>query len=326
LAWWSDADLRAELHRRIPGLGEEIAPNSPAETKIRNALVALLKTKGIAASVQVHEPDADYASHRRILEAPPASIVFSVASPPLISIDSITLDGAPADITDALQKAAEIRNGTIYSTQNFWSIELRLKEALGQAGYLTGKVSIAPGRPVQEGNDFKVPLTAVIASGPQFHVAEIKCSGGPLLVGRDLSPYYTLHPGDIATPNPFGRLAGSIRSVYWQAGYPDVAMNSEPVLDTANALAFYDFQVEPGPLYHLRSINILHLTEAQQAVVTALLKMKPGDIYDGMATARLSQSLRTASSPLPGFDFSYNQKLDKAEHVVDLTLDFFKRQ
>jgi hypothetical protein len=324
--WWSDADLRAELKRRIPRLGDELTRDSAAETKIRTTLVELLKAKGVDANVQVREPDADYASHQRVPQAPPVAIIFSISSPPYISIDTISFDGAPSDISDALQKTAAVRSGSVYSTQNFWTVEDMLKRTLAEGGYLTSKVTMKPGIPEKNGNDFKVPLTALITSGPKFYVASIKANGGPLLAGRDLSPYFTLRPGDVAQPNPFARLAGTIRSTYWHAGYPDVEMHGEPVLDTEHALASYDLEVTQGPLYHLNTLNILHLDDAQQVVVNLLLKMKPGDIYDGMAMSQLSQSLRTMPSPLPGYDFGYNAKEDKAAHAVDLTLDFYKKQ
>ena len=103
-------------------------------------------------------------------------------------------------------------------------------------------------------------------------------------------------------------------------------MHGEPVLDIEQALASYNLEVLPGPLYHLRSLTILHLDDAQQVTVKPLLGIKTGDVYDGMATAKLSQSLRNTPSLLPGYDFGYSAKEDKTAHVVDLTLDFFKRQ
>jgi outer membrane protein insertion porin family len=321
--WWTDSDLRAELKRRIPTLGDELTRNSPVESKIRTSLIAMLKTKGIEAEVQVREPDLDYASHKRVPEAPPVAIVFSVASPPFIQIGDINLDEAPAATSDALNKELEARRGSAYSTQTFWSIEDLIQTSLQARGYLTAKATVEPGTPAKDGDDFKVPITAHIAAGPQYHVLSVKASGGPLFANRDLSSFYTLKPGDTAVPNPFGRLAGVIRSTYWHAGFPDVEIHGEPVLDAEHALATYDLTVTPGPLYHLRSLKILHLDDAQTSTVKAILDMKPGDIYDGTATTTLSRKIAGPSSPLAGYNFSYTPKEDKASQVVDLTLDFF---
>jgi len=54
--WWSDDELRSLLKKRIPGLGDEIATTTAAEGRVRDALKALLKEKGITAEVQSQEP------------------------------------------------------------------------------------------------------------------------------------------------------------------------------------------------------------------------------------------------------------------------------
>jgi len=293
---------------------------------MRISLIALLKTKGIQADVQVREPDLDYATQKRVPEAPPVAIVFSIASPPLIQIGDIAFDGAPAGASDALDKEVGIRKGTFYSTQNFWSIQDLINNTLQDSGYLDSKSTLEPSQPTKDGNDYKVPITAHISAGQQYHVLSVKASGGPLLPNRDLSSYFTLKPGDNAKPDAFGRLAGALRSVYWQAGFPDAEFSGPPVVDREHALASYEFKVIPGPIYHLRSLKILHLDDAQEAQVKRLLVMKPGDIYNGMATSQLSQTLRQPNSPLAGYTFTYSPKEDKIEHVVDLTLDFFKQQ
>src|SRR5690348_8333274 len=46
-AWWSNPELHGILKNRIPRLGDEIAPGSPMERRIREVLTALLKQKGI---------------------------------------------------------------------------------------------------------------------------------------------------------------------------------------------------------------------------------------------------------------------------------------
>ena len=71
--WWSDADLRAELARRIPGLGPEIAPDSREESRIRTLLELLLKQKGIQTNVQSIEPSTQVYYGTRNPNAPACS-------------------------------------------------------------------------------------------------------------------------------------------------------------------------------------------------------------------------------------------------------------
>jgi outer membrane protein assembly factor BamA len=322
--WWSDADLRTELRRRIPSLGDEITRNSPAEAKINNVLTELLRRKGIDARVQSVEPSLDVFTQKRSPDAPPPSIVFSVLAPPSIVIETVVFENSPSDATELLSQTVSNMKGRSFSA-NLWADKLRIKQSLEQLGYLSTSVTLEHGQPTQQGDNYLVPVNAVIISGPKYHVLSVKADGGPLLKGRDLSPYFSLKPGDVATPNAFGRLAGSLRALYWHAGYPDVAFSGEPVLDSTRAFATYQFEVDPGPIYHLRSLKIENLDPSQQIEVENTLSLKAGDIYDALAVANLQSKLSAAGSALKGYGVSYSPQENKQDHIVDLTLSFYKQ-
>jgi outer membrane protein assembly factor BamA len=322
--WWSDTDLRAELRRRIPSLGDEITRNSLAESKINTVLTELLQRKGINARVQSIEPSLDVLTLQRTPDAPPPSIVFRVLAPPNILIDKVVFENSPSDATELLSETVSNMKGRPF-TANLWADKLRIKQSLEQLGYLSASLTLGHGQPTQQGDNYLVPVNAAITSGPKYHVLSVKADGGPLLKGRDLSTYFSLKPGDVATPNAFGRLAGSLRALYWHAGYPDVAFTGEPVLDHASALATYQFEVDPGPIYHLRSLKIENLDPSQQIEVKNTLSLKAGDVYDALAVANLQSKLSDAGSTLKGYGVSYSPQEDKQEHVVDLTLNFYKQ-
>jgi outer membrane protein assembly factor BamA len=322
--WWSDTALRAELARRIPGLRPEIAQDSRDESRIRTVLELLLKQKGIQANVQSIEPSQqDFG--KRDPEAPPPSIQFSILAPPEIVIESLVIENGPPEAMETLGQEANSLQGRSYATTRFWLIKEQAKDALQGVGYLTANVDIAPGQPKKDGERYAVKVIASITSGPKFHVANVEGDGGPLLQGRDLSPYFALKTGDVATPNAFGRLIGSLRSVYWHAGYADVSFDGAPVLDMSRALASYQLRIIPGPLYHLRSIKMEGLAAAQEEEARRGLGLKSGDVYDALAVSRFNMDSSKAWPSLEGYGFTYSPREDKQDHVVDLTLNFFKK-
>lgn len=323
--WWPDVDLRAELKEHLPTLGDEIERGSPIESRVRTVLIQLLREKGVQAEVQIIEPSTDVFSSKRVPEAPPPSIVYSVLSPPEILVERLTFEGAPLDGSGSLSEVAAGMEGKPYRGMAFWSDRQRITEALQQLGYLSSTVMLNHGAPRKDGDHYLVSVTASITAGPKFHVASIKADGGPLVQGRDLSPYFSLKQGDVATPFAFGRLAGALRSVYWQAGYADVDFTGPPVLDAAHALASYHLQVTPGPLYHLRSVRFENLDPVQEAKAREMLGLKPGDAYDLMAVSDLNRKLSNPSSPLRAYGFSYTSKEDKPKQLVDLILNFYKQ-
>jgi outer membrane protein assembly factor BamA len=273
--------------------------------------------------VQSIEPSQqDYG--KRDPEAPPLSIQFSILAPPEIVIESLVVENGPPEAMETLGQEANSLQGRPYATTRFWLIKEQAKDALQGVGYLTANVDIAPGLPKKDGPRYAVKVIANITSGPRFHVANVDGDGGPLFQGKDLSPYFALKTGDVATPSAFGRLIGSLRSAYWHAGYADVSFDEAPILDTAHALASYHLKVIPGPLYHLRSIKVEGLTAAQEEEVRRGLGLTSGGIYDGLAVSRLSADSSQAGSDLKGYGFTYSPREDKQNHVVDLTLRFFK--
>jgi len=324
--WWSDAGLCAELKKRIPSLPNEITRNSPAESRIRVVLEQLLKTKGILAEVQIDEPSRDVAHQKFDEGVPPPSIRYSIHAPPEILIEKLILDDSPFQAAPYLKQLADNMRGEAYAANYLWSPQRNIREKLMQLGYLAATVSLETGEPKKSEDRYLVPITARIVAGPQYHVAALKADGGPLAQGKDLSPFLTAHPGDIAQPNPFGRLAGALRSLYWQQGYLDVEFNGTPTLDKDHDLATYDFKVTPGPQYRLHTITIENLSPSQEVTARKLLTLKPGDIFDQLAISNLSLHLSQASPDLSGYGMGYKPKLDKQTHLVDLTLTFYKQQ
>jgi hypothetical protein len=321
--WWSDEDLRSSLKRRIPTLEGTLPRNSPLETKIRTELIRMLREKGISAEVQIFEPSLDVLAQKRVPEAPPPAIVFSVAAPPEILIEKLNLENPPSDASGVFNETANHFQLKPYATTSFWLEKQEIASSLKQVGYLTASVDLKPGIPTKDGQRYLVPLTAMINAGAKYHVSTVKADGGPLFKGRDLSPYFALKPGDVATPSAFGRLAGLLRSAYWHAGYPDVEFQGEPELDATTATASYEFVVIPGPMYRLRSIKIENLNATQESQAKDLLGVKPGDIYDALAVATLNQKIM-GSSTLNGWGVSNTSHEDKQAHAVDLILNFYK--
>ena len=216
--WWTNPELRAALAKRLPGLENEIAPESATEARMRVALSQMLKEKGIRAEVQTEEPPFYANSSERDPHAPPTAILFRVLSPPDVLIDKVTLDDCPPVARSALEEIASHLSGKPYAANTFWSDQERMSQHLEENGYLEASVIFRPGTPRQENNRYLVPLEILIKAGPQYHVSSVKADGGPILQDKDLSPYFTLKAGDIATPYAFGKLIGAIRSVYWQQG------------------------------------------------------------------------------------------------------------
>lgn len=320
--WWTDADLRAELKKRLPGLGDEIAPDRAAESRIRDALKEILKQKGVTADVMSEEPSPWSLTAETVPGAPGPAIVFSILNPQIL-VDQVNLSGAPEIATDALKQSLKGRNGREYSSRSDWFLRQQADNQLRQSGYFDAQVKVDHDAPRLDGDHYLVNLVLSITPGPQYHIGEITGDGGPLLKGRDLSTLFKVKPGDIATSSPLGKLAGQLLGLYEHYGYADAVVEGPPVLDREHALVSYHLSVTPGPLYQLRSLTIHNLDSGQESKVRRLLGLGPGDPFDELAVSNLYNKLRVDSS-LSGYTFTFSPQKDKSAGIVDLTLDFAK--
>jgi hypothetical protein len=321
LVWWNNDELRALLKKRIPGLGDEIAPTTVDEGRVRGALKALLKEKGIIAEIQSQDPSNFSLSAERAPGSLEPAIVFIVISPRIL-VDKVIISGTPENLTAPLSENLRGMQGKEYNGGLAWLVQSKAKEEFEPGGYLAGKATVSHDAPRRDGDHYIVNLVVSVDAGPQYHISSITADGGPLLQGRDLSQRFTLKVGDIAGYGPFGQLAGELRSFYWRYGYADVEIHGPPVLDHEHALAAYHLNVVPGPVYHLRSLAIHNLDSAQETKVCGLLGMKAGDVFDETAISALYSKVRSEPS-LTSLGFTFRPSKDKTAAAVDLSLDFF---
>jgi outer membrane protein assembly factor BamA len=282
----------------------------------------LLKQKGISAEVQTVEPSSFALTAERAPGAPAPAIIYSILSPTIL-VDKVIVSGTPDALAASLKQALLPREGREYSGGQDWMVRSNIHDQLEADGYLDAQIDISHDSPRASGDHYQVNLLVAVTPGPQYRVGSITADGGPLLVGRDLSSYFSEKPGDIAGAGPFGHLAGELRALYWRYGYADVDIDGPAVLDRSHATVSYHLEVVPGPLYHLRSLTLHNLDSEQEQRVRDLLGMKPGDVFDEMAINGLYHKL-SSDTLLKDHGFTFSPTKDKATAEVDLTLEFYK--
>ncbi len=327
--WWTDAQIRAELKHRIPSLGDEVGRGSAQEAQVRDALTAMLATKGVRATVISDEPSPASVSVSAFMKTLPfyipgtaqrPHIEFSISAPQIL-VGGLELDSSPEG--DLVARVARQMEGKPFDAGNIPLAAHQLAEPLQRHGYLSAEVVVSAGHPMRVGDNYYVPLKAEVSAGPLYHVGMISADAGPLLRGRDLSGYYDLQTGEVATPYAFDRLESSIMTVYFQAGYASVHFVDKPELDPERATANYRLETVTGPQYRLRTVTVRNLSPAQEAEVRNLLALAPGDVYDQIAIDELHAKVQESAN-LKGLDYSFAPSTDRNLNVIDLTLDFFK--
>lgn len=239
-------------------------------------------------------------------------------------MDRLQISTFPADLGAKLEPEFKGREGHAYSTFGDWFLRSRCKTVAQTAGYLDAQVKVRRGPVHTKAGQHTVDQFIEVDGGPQYRISSIDADGGPLLAGKDLTPLFRLKGGDVAGPSPFLRLKDGIWQLYKHFGYQDVEVEDNPVKDRDHAVVSYHLTVKPGPVYHLGSLKIEKLSSEQKAKVMDLFGMKPGGVYDEDAISNLYRSM-AEERLLTGLSFSYGVKPDKESHMIDLSLEFFKK-
>ena len=331
LVWWSDEELRALLKKKIPGLGDKIATTSAAESRVRDALKALLLEKGIQAEVQSEEPSNSSFRPPTVNmlgmddpEETPYSpaIIFSVLTPHVV-YGRTSVNSDAGDLTSTIDKEVEDTKGKEFTSGSMDFSGTRIRKIAKEHGYLASKVTVQQSSPHKVGSDWAVDVTVSVNAGPQFHISAIAVDGGPLFAGKDLTQFIKIRQGQVAGISPFWQLGSQLRAYYQQFGYADVQIRDEPKIDNEHAMVAYSLKVIPGPEYHLRSLMIEKLGKEQEARVREIFGMKPGDVYHEDAIMGLYRKISDEPA-LKGYSFSFSPKPDKVAATVDLSLSFFR--
>jgi hypothetical protein len=327
--WWTDDQIREELKHRVPSLSDEVGRGSAQEAQVRDALTAMLAQKGVHATVVSDEPSPTSAVVSAFMKTLPfyipgtaqrPHIVFSISAPQIL-VGGINIDASPEG--DLVSRVSRQMEGKPFDASAIPLQAHQLSEPLQRHGYLSAEVAITAGHPMRVGDSIYVPMRAEISAGPLYHVGMISADGGPLLRGRDLSGYFDLQTGEVATPYAFDRLESSIMTVYFQAGYASVHFADQPVLDPEHATATYRLETVTGPQYRIRTVTVKNLSPTQEAEVRKMLALAPGDVYDQIAVDELHNKVQENAN-LKGLDYSFAPATDRNLNVIDLTLDFFK--
>jgi hypothetical protein len=321
--WWGDSELRADLQKKLPGLGDEIVPTSAAEARVREALKSLLREKGITAEIQTEDPSPFSLTAQRVPGAPQPAIVFSILSPEVV-VDKVVLSGVPDSLAGRLHTDLQGKEGRDYSSRQDWQTQSTARDSLEADGYLDSESDVTHDAPRRDGDRYSVNLLVNVRAGQRYRISAISADGGPLLNGRDLSQFFSAKVGDVAGPNPLGRLGGQLRSLYWQNGYTDVSINAPPILDREHGLVTYHLQVVPGPLYRLGTLAIHNLSSEQQDAVKRMLGMSTGDVFNENLVNDLYRKLSSDSS-LAEYEFTFSPKKNPDARTVGLILDFYKK-
>jgi outer membrane protein assembly factor BamA len=314
--WWDDKDLNAVLEQQIPLYRSDAVP---IDGNLRDAISAALKD--LVAAKGVPTPSVTSLPHAQSGHLD--SIAFSIATPQVI-VRSVHLDQASPALLSKLQPVlAELSNQPWDSVHFLDLVDSRVGDTYRNNGYLDVAIgNLQHSEPAVTGDTIGLDVTASVNEGPVYRVSQLNWPGTPVLSSSDFLKQSLLKPGAVASVSDFNLTIHAIEVAYSAQGYIAAKVGAPPQLDRAAHLVAYTITVDPGPQYHVKSIQWSGLPPDQQQALASQFRMKAGDIVDA---TYFQNFLRQHMDLLrQGYRPGINARANLADHTVDLTLVFSK--
>ncbi|HVG27820.1 MAG TPA: POTRA domain-containing protein [Acidobacteriaceae bacterium] len=316
LVWWTPAELRAELEKRVPLFREAIPPAGTLAESVTAALTSMLAEKGVRGTV-VNVSVAPTSQH------PVATWEFRLDDPS-VRLGSAELTGMPSEFVAPMQKVLRQVTGSAYNEGLSGSLtsDLLLTPLRG-AGYVDAQLALVSRSVSASADGFVVKLNATVVLGALFHVSSLTWQPTAVYSQDAFTHEAKLHGGEVASEGALLGTEQAIVNAYLRQGYLDAYVDAHSHEDAAAHTVSYSLQIVPGEVYHLRTVIPMHLTPEAQKDFQSGWTMQPGAVYDPLYAANFLNN-NTALRALSPYTALFQAAADTNTHLVDLTINFVR--
>jgi outer membrane protein assembly factor BamA len=282
--WWQPSDLETLLESAVPAYHGKLPLAGTLTEQVKAALVALLHTKGLDATVEAMQSGAA------------ADAVTLTITHPSIVIGSVQLQPTLPALLPQLKALEQRIHGQDFDiVETTKTVQDSVNDIYQNAGYLTVDTS-APtySAPHKDLLSYAVDLSSTITPGDIYHVTNLAIHAQPPVSEGDLLKAAMIKPGDPASPATQRLARGEMQKLYTDQGYLDAKVLFTVHDDFEGHTVEYAVNFAPGDIYHFTTIDTSALTPAQQATFTHAFTIPPGAI----ANSDLKTAVLLALRPL----------------------------
>ena len=228
------------------------------------------------------------------------TIVFHIAENLKLKVNSVKFIGNTVfsswDLKDAIQThysylnllsaidftglVDQYFNTGLYNKTEVSRDKLRLRNLYWTKGYLDFSVKVKAVE-LKDNPEF-VDVTFTIQEGKPYKIGGISIEGNTLFKTKDLQKLIILKPGEIYDYRKEEQSVGAISAKYDRLGYCDFSCKPAIDADFQNHVVDIVFNINEGPPYTIRNINISGQRRTKDYVIRRELPMEPGQPVDNI--------------------------------------------
>jgi outer membrane protein assembly factor BamA len=273
--WWEHDDLLKVLETRVPLFHGKLPLQSDQTGEVEDALVALLREKGVPDARVTALPSSESAGD------PPDAVALSISSPEIL-IGEVHFDGtvpAVAEKLTALSRELADRNFDLREVNTV--IHNSANQIFADAGYLDATNDpLVFAAPRKDLGGYVVDVQVSMHAGPLYRIGAIALHPEPPLSDSDLRSALPFKTGDPAAASDVRTAVTTLAHVYGDHAFLQARASANLDKNTSNHTVAYNFTFSPGPQFHLASIDASELPTELQQEFSSLWHVAPGSLVD----------------------------------------------
>jgi outer membrane protein assembly factor BamA len=248
LVWFSDAELLAHLHQRVPLFQGRLPATGNLPDQVSDALQALL--------IEHHlQGRADYLRSAP-KDGPVEAFLFSVSGPRIV-VHQTEFTGAGPGELPGLQAAARKLPGQEY-LRSILGVEAEkdLLPVYLARGYLKAALAEAQAKVVPAGPaETDVDVTFAVDPGSQYKVTELQWRGCRAFPAEQLQQLLHQKIGQPANAIQLEEDLGAVKKLYGTRGYMAASIRPQAQMDDGRAAVAYQIEVLEGDAYQMGEVD-----------------------------------------------------------------------
>ena len=313
IVWLNDADLREELHKRVPLFHGDIPLDGRLGDELAEAIATILKARSI---------DAHVTSAQSCVSGEQSCTRNFTVDNIQIETAELNVNGAPPEIAaeiQAVSKKSLIGKPYLRSQTNKEFIRL-IRAACLRRGLLKPQITDVTAAPSQHSGDgVGVLLAASVVPGAAYRFEGQQWTGNTAIDSATLVKMVHLYQH---LPVDGAKLENDLEQVRGQfalRGYMQAHITAEPAFDDRQGTVQYNFVVKQGPLFKMGKLDVSGFPDKVVQEVTTFWKLREGDPFDRSYVGRFFDEPRIKEM-FGGKQFVVEQSEGETEHVVDVSI------
>ena len=282
--WWSDEELNALVHGRIPLFTGKVPVTGTMKDAVEAALTEIVGGKSVKATIR--------SVNAATLGKGVSGLTFAIDDP-LVEVGEVQIDQVSAAASSKVAGVKKRYSGGDYDAYtSALSLSQSVQEAYLDLGYLD--VAVDPpthGVPQVGPSIISVSLSTAAHEGAVYHVSKIDWPETPIVTKAAFTEASHLKSGDVASRMALMQTELAESARFSAVGYLDAKVSAKGQKDEARHEIAYTFDAVPGEQYRVASVKTPGLSAEQQAEFEKVWTLSPGQFYNAEPVRAALQKL-----------------------------------